>query len=218
MAHYYGNATVNDDTYNPHAPDLGIDWHYSHGFGVGQVTFPNRLANGSYGPTHCPGRPATEYSTMVGGRCFTVQELLTEEGGTAAMMAKLTQAWQRAQRDHGSAGAEMLARWTFALYGVPNSCDPHVSHNCTNASIYRDSLNPRVAFYMHCSGGTATTTGAHGSTTSGHGTTTRPARGSTTSGHGSASRPTSSRPSSHSRPASTRPAHGSSSEHDAQGK
>lgn len=57
-------------------PDFGIDWRFSHGFGGGLTIFPNspKCQNGWRGYT-------------VNGRCFSVAELVTEQGQIDALLS-----------------------------------------------------------------------------------------------------------------------------------
>ncbi len=67
----------NDDIPNfGSPPDFGLDWRFSHGFGAGLTIFPNtaKCSNGWRGYT-------------VGGKCFSVPELVTKEGQVNALLA-----------------------------------------------------------------------------------------------------------------------------------
>jgi len=58
-----------DKTFNATASDYGLDWRFSHGIGLGQITiFPNEK-------TKCGGRPGK----MFDGTCYTLGDLLTAE-------------------------------------------------------------------------------------------------------------------------------------------
>jgi len=115
--------------------DLGIDWRYSHGFGLGQITFGGRA-----GP-YCRGTKT--YGTNVAGKCFTVQQLLTPEGGVRALVARLG-AWHKHAKKHCAAngldGEENVARYTFAAYGAGGRF----------GDTQRKSVNRRVEQYMDC--------------------------------------------------------------------
>lgn len=72
-----------DDVLTSEGPDYGIDWHYSHGFGIGQSTI--------FGDSRCPdGNRGIDYL----GRCFTVPELMTVEGGVEAMVRRLVMSYK----------------------------------------------------------------------------------------------------------------------------
>lgn len=68
----------NDDKLINEPPDFGVDWRFSHGFGLGQATlFPGtRCPNGTRGITYH-------------GRCFTPPELVTVSGGVDATIREL---------------------------------------------------------------------------------------------------------------------------------
>jgi hypothetical protein len=58
----------NDDSFTDVAPDYGLDWRYSHGLGLGQITlFVNSFCEG------------TTRGRSVGGTCFTIPDLLTAD-------------------------------------------------------------------------------------------------------------------------------------------
>ncbi|MDD5438045.1 MAG: pilin [Patescibacteria group bacterium] len=72
-----GKIVENDDAPQfGSPPDFGIDWRFSHGFGGGLTIFPNspKCPNGWRGYT-------------VNGRCFTVAELVTEQGQIDALLS-----------------------------------------------------------------------------------------------------------------------------------
>ena len=73
-------TVLDDDEINAIAPDFGLDWDYSHGVGIGQTTiFPtDRCPDGSRGKSFF-------------GRCFTLPEMVTVEGGVEAMVRALKQ-------------------------------------------------------------------------------------------------------------------------------
>ena len=52
-------------------PDYGIDWKFSHGFGIGQIT----CGGGTKEQPDC--RKDGNAGCLVGGVCYTVPELLT---------------------------------------------------------------------------------------------------------------------------------------------
>lgn len=60
-----GKIVKNDDKFDPNSPpDYGLDWRYTHGFGLGQTTLR--------GDMYCNGqRGITKY-----GRCFNIPDLL----------------------------------------------------------------------------------------------------------------------------------------------
>ncbi|MFA5061704.1 MAG: pilin [Patescibacteria group bacterium] len=61
-----GNLIKNDDKFDPNAPpDYGLDWRFSHGFGLGQATLR--------GDSYCGGQRGISKF----GQCFTIPQLLT---------------------------------------------------------------------------------------------------------------------------------------------
>lgn len=57
----------NDDKFKNEPPDYGLDWRFSHGFGLGQITlFPDSSCNGQHGLTN-------------NNICFSIPDLLTAE-------------------------------------------------------------------------------------------------------------------------------------------
>ncbi len=61
---------LNDDVIDPNKPDLGLDWRFSHGFGLGQITiFPGEKCNGLPGKIFPPKN----------GQCYTIKDLLLPE-------------------------------------------------------------------------------------------------------------------------------------------
>lgn len=69
----------NDDELTAAPPEFGLDWRYSHGFGVGQCTiFPPKSKNS------CVGADGA-YGVNLGNKCFTVPILLTWEGQLECM-------------------------------------------------------------------------------------------------------------------------------------
>ncbi len=74
-----GKLLMNDDRFNPSAPpDYGLDWRFTHGFGLGQITL-----KGDY---YCDGQRGIVKS----GKCFTIPQLLTVDAAafTAASLFK----------------------------------------------------------------------------------------------------------------------------------
>jgi len=116
-------STQNDDTLTDTPPEYGLDWRFSHGFGIGQVTiFP---------PTGNKGCVGTDGGNGVklGGKCFTVPILLTWEGQLEAMSLLI-------QRN-GTPCA------IFGAYGGLTKVDP----DCTGAI-----LSKKMAAYADCKG------------------------------------------------------------------
>ena len=70
----------NDDTLSATPPDYGLDWRFSHGFGVSQCTiFPK-----GKGANQCNG-PDGGLGISTGGTCYTVPILMTWEGNLSCM-------------------------------------------------------------------------------------------------------------------------------------
>jgi len=58
-------------------PDFGLDWRFSHGIGASQGTiFPDK-----------PRCPDGSRGYAIGGKCFSVPELITKEGAVASILA-----------------------------------------------------------------------------------------------------------------------------------
>lgn len=119
-------------------PNYGIDWRFSHGFGLGQVTID--------GDDYCnksQGIRGARISAL--NTCITVPELLTVEGGTKAMVGRLLFWYRKAKQIEGYTGPdnnipEQVARRTFAMYGAGGS----------GGDLYRDSINNRVSHFNDC--------------------------------------------------------------------
>ncbi len=75
---YSQKNVLNDDPFDPSAPpDYGLDWRFSHGIGFSQATI---VPNGA----KCAGG-LRGYS--IGGKCFTIPQLVTKEGAIDSIMA-----------------------------------------------------------------------------------------------------------------------------------
>lgn len=57
----------NDDVFKNMPPDFNLDWRFSHGFGLGQITLQSSYS--------CGGQRGRE----INGKCFNIPELLTPE-------------------------------------------------------------------------------------------------------------------------------------------
>jgi len=84
---------VNDDTFRPDAaPDYGLDWRYSHGFGSGQSTiFPNSQP--------CAGNVAQGRGFRMGSHCYSVPQLLDPQQQVTAMVDHYQACWRRGGGD-----------------------------------------------------------------------------------------------------------------------
>ena len=84
---------LNDDSFSASAaPDYGLDWRYSHGFGSGQSTiFPNSQP--------CPGNAAEGRGFRMGGRCYSAAQLMDPQQQTQAMVEHYKTCWQRGGGD-----------------------------------------------------------------------------------------------------------------------
>jgi hypothetical protein len=115
----------NDDDLNSQPPEFGLDWRFSHGLGVGQVTVFPKNVNG-----FCTGADGA-YGRTIGGKCFTVPILLTWEGQLEAMALLMK----------GTAGKNACA--IFCAYGGACGVDP----NCTSKA-----LQAKMNAYNACKG------------------------------------------------------------------
>lgn len=113
------------------APDYGLDWNYTHGFGLGQVTF----GDGKY----CS--PGVRGITLGDGKCYTIPQLLTPEGGVTAMLLVLKGHYNAAKKQEQYSGSnqtppENVVRRAFAYYaGGPGSKDLFLNSEGTNARM-----------------------------------------------------------------------------------
>ncbi len=109
-------AAVNDDVVNPNRADLGLDWRFSHGIGLGQITvFPD-------GPA-CNGAP---HCRQIGSKLYDPKSLFTLDINLDAVTnlwkeicpADVTQDCFRKYNGSGPA-AEEYGRDAWAIY---NNC------------------------------------------------------------------------------------------------
>lgn len=135
-----GGKHVTEANFVP--PDFGIDWRFSHGIGLGQVTF----GDGQF----CNVNGQNVRGTKIKGlnnRCLTVPELLSVDTAVEAMAGRLLSWYKKAGGVPGTPQnqvPESVIRLTFAHYGKGN--DP--------GDLYRDSVNGRVKHYLECVKGT----------------------------------------------------------------
>lgn len=119
-------------------PDFGIDWRFSHGIGLGQVTF----GDGQF----CDVNGQKVRGTKIKGlnnRCLTVPELLSVDTAVEAMAGRLLSWYKKAGGVPGTPQEqvpESIIRLTFAHYGKGNN----------PGDLYRDSVNSRVKHYLEC--------------------------------------------------------------------
>ncbi len=131
-----GGKHVTTESFVP--PDFGIDWRFSHGIGLGQVTF----GDGQY----CDVNGQKVRGTKIKGlnnRCLTVPELLSVDTAVEAMAGRLLSWYKKAGGVPGTPQnqvPESVIRLTFAHYGKGN--DP--------GDLYRDSVTKRVKHYLEC--------------------------------------------------------------------
>jgi len=64
---------LNDDDAIKDEPNLGLDWRYTHGIGLGQIT-PGAEPGAGMTPHNCPG--TQQIGRTINGKCYTVRELL----------------------------------------------------------------------------------------------------------------------------------------------
>jgi len=77
----------NDDTFNIKSPpDYGLDWRYSHGIGLGQVT----LIQGKAYTKQIDGPNGKEWARKISGRWYTVTDLLNPDKTIEATMYIMT--------------------------------------------------------------------------------------------------------------------------------
>ncbi len=107
----------NNDTFNPkNPPDYGLDWRFSHGFGIGQMTIVPyksycRKINGPNGP---------EWARNVGGKWYTVTDLLNPDKAVEATMVLIKYYWDKSKGD---------LRQFFASYtGGPSGISRAMTH------------------------------------------------------------------------------------------
>ena len=129
-------------------PDYGIDWRFSHGLGLGQITFG--------GNSYCDKSQGIRGYKSLSGRCFTIPELLTPEGGVDALVAKLQYYYPIAKRQVGYTGPDSdipansrqkysqnnksVVAWTFAMYGAGTG----------GGTLPRSSNDKRVDHFNEC--------------------------------------------------------------------
>ena len=140
-------------------PNYGIDWRYTHGFGVGQITCggsgkPECMKNGGGG-------------CKVAGKCFTVPELLTVEGGLAAKIERL-KIWYKKPCWGVPGGTlntpqeqvdEKIIRKTIANWGAGcTSSNPKTGANAVMGIPWATTRQQRIDTYKSCiaNGGTLT--------------------------------------------------------------
>jgi len=132
-------------------PDYGIDWRFSHGLGLGQVT----LTGNNY-CTDVNGNRIRGYSPMANrNKCFGIPELLTPEGGVDAMMYRLLHWYNEAKKKVGYTGpnnnvpiptqapsrnSNDVVVWTFAMYGAGRG----------GGQLPRNSNTARVNHFKTC--------------------------------------------------------------------
>jgi hypothetical protein len=122
-----GSSRLNDDNLTDVAPDFGLDWRFSHGFGIGQCTiFPK------YPKPHFDSCTAPDglHGVRRGGVCYTVPILMTWEGQIGCLIAEI--------RAHGGGGNVCK---TFCQYGGMCSIDP----DCTGPV-----LSKKMRAYAAC--------------------------------------------------------------------
>jgi hypothetical protein len=130
-------------------PDYGIDWRFTQGFGLGQVTFPTYrdIQRGNADKSsYCIVNGQKVRGTRPGGssRCMTVAELLTPEGGVEAMVARLGIWYKSAGGTPGAKSenlTEELVRLTFARYAEGKRERPNLNN---------DSMNKRYDLFKEC--------------------------------------------------------------------
>jgi hypothetical protein len=133
-----GELLKNDDKFNPNSPpDYGLDWRFTHGFGLGQVTLrPNHFCNGQRG--------INKY-----GKCFNIPELLTVDAA-AFFAANLFKDNLKCAENKGYNGPQKIqaAFWAYAA-------------GCGNVEANRGqdiSMKPGVPrawdHYLSCRGAT----------------------------------------------------------------
>lgn len=139
-----GGKNVTEANFVP--PDFGIDWRFSHGIGLGQVTF----GDGQF----CDVNGQKVRGTKIKGlnnRCLTVPELLSVDTAVEAMAGRLLSWYKKAGGVPGTPQnqvPESVIRLTFAHYGKGNN----------PGDLYRDSVNGRVKHYLECVKGTGSST------------------------------------------------------------
>lgn len=86
------------------APDYGLDWRFSHGIGASQGTIF----------TNSPRCPDGNRGYTVGGKCFTIAQLLTKEGAVDSILA------------HGAVKPGADPKSVFCAYGGKSlaNCGP----------------------------------------------------------------------------------------------
>jgi len=114
------------------APDYGLDWRFSHGLGLGQITLfgtKNYYCNGQRGIT-------------LNNHCFNIPELFTTEGGLLSM-ASLFKLNLAAAKKKGWTG-EDIARAAFWGYAAGNSKIPSSDYGHGNllANLPNGKLKP----------------------------------------------------------------------------
>jgi hypothetical protein len=123
-------------------PEFGIDWRFTHGLGLGQVTFGGERDKNEYCTKN--GQKVRGTRPAGGARCMTVPELLTAEGGVEAMVWRLKAWFQSAKKSlsvDGSQLSEDLVRLTFARYAEGKRS----KQNTNNTSI-----NTRYDLFQQC--------------------------------------------------------------------
>jgi len=120
---YLRNANdqmTNDDILDlSKPPDYGLDWRFSHGIGASQATI-------------LPNKPRCKDGTRgynIGGKCFTIPELITKEGAVASILA------------HPSVKQGADPEAVFCGYGgrTKGNCGP-----------IKDLIKSKIGFYSQC--------------------------------------------------------------------
>ena len=125
-------------------PDYGIDWKFSHGFGIGQIT----CGGGTKEQPDC--RKDGNAGCLVGGVCYTVPELLTIEGGLKAKIARLkifyqTNCW-------GVPGGTLNTPQKSIDLNIIKKTIANWGAGCTSEKTipWADTRQKRLEFYQSC--------------------------------------------------------------------
>jgi hypothetical protein len=119
------------------APDFGLDWRFSHGLGLGQVTLK--------GSHFCSA--GVRGIKLMDGRCYTIPELLTPDIGIQAMALVLKAHYRNAKQDAGYSGQnqtppENVVRLAFAYYAGGRKYGPKM--------LNTEGQNKRMQHYAEC--------------------------------------------------------------------
>ncbi len=126
-------------------PDFGIDWRFSHGLGLGQITLDGRKGY------HCN----EQRGIKLGGHCFNIPELFTADGAILAMV-KLFKNNLSVAGKKGWTGDDKV-RAAYWGYAAGNGNMPDTSYGKDNlyAKLENGNGKPgskKMVEYLKCKG------------------------------------------------------------------